>query len=61
MAAPVPLLFSDQTASPAGVALAAGMTIDSLDGHDGFNTAKGHVGCALFVGILAMAPDDLSG
>jgi 2-methylcitrate dehydratase PrpD len=56
-----PMLFSDQTASPAGVALAAGMTIDSLDGHDGFNTAKGHVGCALIAGILAMAPEALSG
>ena len=57
----IPLLFSDLTASPSGVALSAAMTIDALDGHDGFNTAKGHVGCALIAGILAQAPEDASG
>jgi len=50
-----PMLFETRTASPAGVALAAGMTIDSLDGHDGFNPAKGHVGCPLFPAALALA------
>jgi len=50
-----PMLFDARSASPAGVALAAGMTIDSLDGHDGFNPAKGHIGCPLFAATLPMA------
>ncbi|PCH74663.1 MAG: 2-methylcitrate dehydratase [Rhodobacteraceae bacterium] len=50
-----PMLFDARRASPAGVALAAGMTIDSLDGHDGFNPAKGHVGASLFPAALALA------
>lgn len=49
-----PMLFDARTASPAGVALAAGMTIDALDGHDGYNPAKGHVGCPLFPAALAL-------
>ncbi len=50
-----PMLFDERTASAAGVALAGGMTIDALDGHDGFNPAKGHVGCGLFPAALALA------
>lgn len=50
-----PLLFDARTTSPAGVALAAGMSIDALDGHDGYNPAKGHVGCPLFPAVLALA------
>jgi 2-methylcitrate dehydratase PrpD len=50
-----PMLFDARTASPAGVALAAGMTIDALDGHDGYNPTKGHVGCPLFPAALALA------
>ncbi len=50
-----PILFSRYTASAAGAALAGGMTLDSLDGHDGFNPAKGHIGCPLFPAALAMA------
>lgn len=49
-----PMMFDARTASPAGVALAAGMTIDALDGHDGFNPAKGHIGCPLFPAVLAL-------
>ena len=51
---PHPLLFDTATASAPGVALAAGMTIDALDGHDGYNPAKGHVGCPLFPAALAI-------
>ena len=47
------MLFDTRTASASGVALAAGMTIDALDGHDGYNPAKGHVGCGLFAGLFA--------
>ncbi len=50
-----PQLFDARTASPAGVALAAGMTIDALDGHDGYNPAKGHIGCVMVPAALAVA------
>jgi 2-methylcitrate dehydratase PrpD len=50
-----PMLFDARTASQAGVALSAGMTIDALDGHDGFNPAKGHIGCPLIAAALPMA------
>ena len=29
-----------------------GITIDSIDGHDGFNPAKGHIGAPLFPAAL---------
>ncbi|BBU56067.1 2-methylcitrate dehydratase [Mameliella alba] len=32
--------------------MAAGMTIDSLDGHDGYNPSKGHIGCPLLPALL---------
>lgn len=50
-----PMLFDGRPASAAGLALAGGMTIDALDGHDGYNPAKGHVGCGLFPAALALA------
>ncbi|MFK7752030.1 MAG: MmgE/PrpD family protein [Sedimentitalea sp.] len=48
------LMFDGRAASPAGVALAAGMSIDALDGHDGYNPAKGHIGCPLFPAALTL-------
>ena len=48
MSGTIPMIFDGRKASVAGVAMAGGMTIDSLDGHDGFNPAKGHAGCGLF-------------
>ena len=51
----VPTLFDYRYSSTQGVALAAGMTIDSLDGHDGFKPAKGHIGCSLFHAIFCIA------
>ena len=56
-----PMMFDHRTASAPGVALAAGMTIDALDGHDGYNPAKGHIGCPLFPAILALADGDTPG
>ncbi|GAA6200378.1 MmgE/PrpD family protein [Aquicoccus sp. SU-CL01552] len=50
-----PMLFEARTASLPGVALAGGMMIDSLDGHDGYNPSKGHIGCSLFPAALAVA------
>ncbi|MDQ2095395.1 MmgE/PrpD family protein [Rhodalgimonas zhirmunskyi] len=52
---PHPMVFDARTASHAGVALALGMRIDSLDGHDGFNPSKGHIGCSLFPAALTLA------
>ncbi|WP_372885549.1 MmgE/PrpD family protein [Shimia sp.] len=51
---PVPMLFDGRGASASGAALAAGMTIDSIDGHDGFNPAKGHIGAPLLPAALML-------
>jgi len=50
-----PILFDDRVAAPGGAALAMGMSIDSLDGHDGYNPAKGHIGCPLVPALLVFA------
>ena len=50
----LPMLFDGRKASAQGAALAAGMTIDSLDGHDGFNPAKGHIGCPMMPAALML-------
>ena len=51
----VPLLFDGRTASASGAAMANGMMIDSLDGHDGYNPCKGHIGCPLLPAMLSFA------
>ena len=51
----VPMLFDGRTVSPAGAALAAGMTIDAIDAHDGHNLTKGHTGCHQFPALLALS------
>ncbi|MEM8591564.1 MAG: MmgE/PrpD family protein [Pseudomonadota bacterium] len=56
-----PFLFARGDASATGVALAGGMTIDAIDGHDGWNRGKGHVGCGLFPALYALAPEGLNG
>jgi 2-methylcitrate dehydratase PrpD len=48
----VPMLFDNRAAAPAAAAMAAGMSIDSLDGHDGYNPSKGHIGCPLLPALL---------
>jgi 2-methylcitrate dehydratase PrpD len=53
-AGPMPMLFDGRGASATGLALVAGISIDALDAHDGFNPAKGHIGCPLFPAALAM-------
>lgn len=50
-----PLLFDGRTASPAGAALAGGMTIDAIDAHDGHNLTKGHTGAHQLPALLAMS------
>jgi len=49
------LLFDGRSASPTGAALAGAMSIDSLDAHDGYPPAKGHIGVAVLPAILAVA------
>ncbi len=50
-----PLWFDGRTVSLPGAALSNGMTIDSLDAHDGFKPAKGHVGCSVLPSLVALA------
>ncbi len=49
----VPMLFDGRRVSPAGAALAGGMTIDSIDAHDGHKLTKGHTGCHQLPALLA--------
>lgn len=48
------MLFDGRSASPLGAALAGGMTIDALDGHDGHKLTKGHVGCGVLPALMAL-------
>jgi len=47
------LLFDGRAVSPVGAALANGMTIDSVDAHDGHRLTKGHAGCGTLAATLA--------
>ncbi len=49
------MLFDGRQVSPVGAVLAGGMTIDSLDAHDGHVLTKGHVGVAVLPAVLAFA------
>ena len=49
------MLLDGRPVSPAGAALAGGMTIDAHDAHDGHRLTKGHAGCAALPAALAMA------
>ncbi|MFT7648875.1 MAG: 2-methylcitrate dehydratase PrpD [Candidatus Poriferisodalaceae bacterium] len=49
--------FDGRRVSPSGAALAAGMTLDAIDAHDGHRLVKGHVGCAVLAALLACAED----
>lgn len=51
------MLFDGRRVSLVGAALAGGMTIDSIDGHDGHVLAKGHVGAALLPALLALTDE----
>lgn len=48
-----PIWFDGRMVSPGGAALANGMTIDSLDAHDGNKITKGHTGCHQLPALLA--------
>ena len=47
-------LLGGNPVSAAGAALAGGMMIDAIDSHDGHRLTKGHVGCALLPGLVAL-------
>ncbi|MEM9472818.1 MAG: MmgE/PrpD family protein [Pseudomonadota bacterium] len=58
-----PIMFDGRHASLAGAAYAAATQIDNLDGHDGYNPTKGHIGCAVVPALFAFASQkpELSG
>ncbi len=53
------LLFDGRQASAVGAALAGGMTIDSMDCHDGHVLTKGHVGVAVLPTLLALVDSSI--
>lgn len=59
------LWLDGREVSPPGAALANGMTIDSLDIHDGHSLTKGHAGAAvvpgLFAAVTSQSPTAVSG
>jgi 2-methylcitrate dehydratase PrpD len=50
-----PLLFDGRRVSIPGAAFATATQIDNLDGHDGYNPTKGHIGCAVVPALFAFA------
>jgi 2-methylcitrate dehydratase PrpD len=57
------LLFDGRKASLAGAVFAAATQLDNLDGHDGYNPTKGHIGVVVVPALAALAEHrpDLSG
>ncbi len=55
------LWLDGRTVSPPGAALANGMTIDSLDIHDGYLPVKGHAGAAIVPAALSIVSSDGGG
>ena len=51
------LLFSGQTLSPMGAAMAGAFAIDSIDAHDGYSKVKGHAGSGVLPAVLAVVDD----
>ncbi|QJF52548.1 MmgE/PrpD family protein [Roseobacter ponti] len=56
------MMFDGRAVSVPGAAFAAATQIDNLDGHDGYNPTKGHIGCAVIPALFAFAENhpDLS-
>lgn len=55
--------FDGRRVSVAGSAYAAATQIDNLDGHDGYNPTKGHIGVVVVPALAALSEtiDDISG
>jgi len=49
------MLFDGRSVSIAGAAYAAATQIDNLDGHDGYNPTKGHIGVVVVPTLAAVA------
>jgi len=49
------MLFDGRRVSVPGAAWALATQIDNLDGHDGLNRTKGHIGCAVVPALFAFA------
>lgn len=49
------LLFDGRRCAMPGAAWALATQIDNLDGHDGYNPTKGHIGCALVPALFSFA------
>lgn len=49
------MLFDGRTVSVAGAAYAAATQTDNLDGHDGYNPTKGHIGVTVIPALAALA------
>jgi len=47
------MFFDGRRVSPAGAALAGGMSIDAIDAHDGHRITKGHTGCTIVPATFA--------
>ena len=58
-----PMLFDGRMTSLTGAGFALATQIDNLDGHDGYNPTKGHIGAAVVPALFAFAQHrpDLSG
>ena len=57
------MMFDGRKVSVAGAAYAAATQTDNLDGHDGYNPSKGHIGVVVVPALAALAEtiDDFSG
>ncbi|NOD77864.1 MmgE/PrpD family protein [Ruegeria sp. HKCCD4315] len=57
------MMFDGRRVSAAGAAYAAATQTDNLDGHDGYNPTKGHIGVAVVPALAAVAETigDISG
>jgi 2-methylcitrate dehydratase PrpD len=49
------MLFDGRFVSPAGAAFAAASQLDNLDGHDGYNLTKGHIGVVVVPALFVYA------
>lgn len=59
----VPMMFDGRLVSTAGAAYAAATQTDNLDGHDGYNPTKGHIGVVVLPALVSLGAHcpDLSG
>ncbi|MFT5504473.1 MAG: 2-methylcitrate dehydratase PrpD [Gammaproteobacteria bacterium] len=57
------MMFDGRTVSIAGAAYAAATQTDNLDGHDGYNPSKGHIGVVVIPALAALSQtiSDISG